>query len=140
MERRKVLDYIIGGSFIAVLSSIFYPIIKFIFPPKLHESSQITVMVGKVDEVPLNSGKIFKFGAKPGIIVRKDDGSFAALSATCTHLGCIVQYRADVGHIWCACHNAHFDLTGKVLSGPPPSPLEEFKVKIIDKIIYVVKE
>ncbi len=79
-------------------------------------------------------------GTRPGIIVRKRDGSFIALSATCTHLGCIVQYRADLEHIWCACHNGHFDLSGKVLSGPPPSPLQEFKVKIIGNEIYVVKE
>lgn len=140
MQRRKVLDFIIGTSFLTVVVSILYPILKFIFPPKLPEASQMQVNVGKVDDIPLNSGKIFKFGSRPGIIVRKADGSFVALSATCTHLGCIVQYRKDLGHIWCACHNGHFDLSGRVLSGPPPSPLQEFKVKIMGDEIYVVKE
>ncbi|MGQ9618081.1 MAG: QcrA and Rieske domain-containing protein [Candidatus Aminicenantia bacterium] len=140
MKRRKIIDYIIGSSFIAVLGTIFYPILKFVFPPKISESTQSTVNVGKVDDIHPNSGKIFRFGSKPGLIVRKSDGSFIALSATCTHLGCIVQYRADLGHIWCACHNGHFDLSGKVLSGPPPSPLQEFKVKIVGDEIYVVKE
>lgn len=140
MQRRKVIDFIIGGSFLTVFVSIFYTIIKFIFPPKLPEASQIQVKVGKIDDIPLNSGKIFRFGSRPGIIVRKADGSFVALSATCTHLGCIVQYRADLEHIWCACHNGHFDLSGKVLSGPPPTPLQEFKIKIMGNEIYVVKE
>lgn len=140
MQRRKVLDFIIGTSFLTVVVSILYPILKFIFPPRLPEASQMQVNVGKVDDIPLNSGKIFKFGSRPGIIVRKADGSFVALSATCTHLGCIVQYRKDLGHIWCACHNGHFDLSGRVLSGPPPSPLQEFKVKIMGDEIYVVKE
>ncbi len=140
MNRRKFFDLIIGGSFLTVLASILYPILRFVFPPKLPEASQLQVNAGKVDEIPLNSGKIFRFGTKPGIIVRKADGSFVALSATCTHLGCIVQYRPDLGHVWCACHNGHFDLSGKVLSGPPPSPLQEFKVKIMGNEIYVVKE
>lgn len=140
MKRKKFLDFIIAGSFLTVLASILYPILRFVFPPKLPETSQLQVKVGKVDEIPLNSGKIFKFGAKPGIIVRKADGNFIALSATCTHLGCIVQYRPELGHIWCACHNGHFDLSGKVLSGPPPSPLQEFKVKVMGDEIYVVKE
>jgi Rieske Fe-S protein len=140
MNRRRILDLIIGGSFLTVIVSIFYPIVRFVFPPKLPEASQIQINVGKVDDIPPNSGKIFRFGTKPGIIVRKVDGSFVAFSATCTHLGCIVQYRPDLGHIWCACHNGHFDLSGKVLSGPPPSPLQEFKVKIMGNEIYVVKE
>lgn len=140
MQRRKFLDLIIGGGFLTVIASILYPIFKFLFPPRMPEVSQMRVNIGKVDDIPLNSGKIFSFGSKPGIIVRKADGSFVALSAVCTHLGCIVQYREDLGHIWCACHNGHFDLSGKVLSGPPPSPLQEFKVKIMGNDIYVMKE
>jgi len=140
MNRRKFLELIIGGSFLGVIFSIFYPIVRFLFPPKLPETPQFQVNVGKVDDIPINSGKIFRLGTKPGIIVRKKDGSFVAFSAVCPHLGCIVQYRPDFEHIWCACHNAHFDLSGKVLSGPPPAPLEEFKVKIMGNEIYVVKE
>jgi Rieske Fe-S protein len=143
MERReflkKSLDFIIGGSLLGVIFSIFYPIMKFIFPPKLPEAPQFQVKVGNVDDIPLNSGKVFRFGTRPGIIIRKSDGTFVAFSATCTHLGCIVQYRPDLGHIWCACHNGHFDLSGNVLSGPPPSPLEKFNVKIIGNEIYVTR-
>jgi Rieske Fe-S protein len=48
----------------------------------------------------------------------------------CTHLGCIVQYRDDIGHIWCACHNGHFDLNGQNIEGPPPTPLETYVVNV----------
>jgi len=51
-----------------------------------------------------------------------------AFSAVCTHLGCTVQYRKDFQHIWCACHNGHFDLNGRNIAGPPPTPLEEYQV------------
>jgi Rieske Fe-S protein len=56
--------------------------------------------------------------------------------ATCTHLACTVQYREDIGHIWCACHNGHFDLNGLNISGPPPRPLDQFVVnETADQIV-----
>jgi Rieske Fe-S protein len=55
-------------------------------------------------------------------------------------LNCTVQYKNDVKHIWCACHNGHFDLFGKVLSGPPPAALEEFNVSIVNEDIIVSKK
>ena len=54
-------------------------------------------------------------------------GNYRALSATCTHLGCIVQYRSDLQEIWCACHNGLYDLNGRNISGPPPRPLAATK-------------
>jgi len=41
-----------------------------------------------------------------------------------------VQYRAETSQIWCACHNGLYDLSGSVVSGPPPRPLEAFKVNL----------
>ena len=110
------------------LGSIFYPILKFMSPPQIIEATQNSVVAGKVNELANNSGKIFKFGSKPGIIVRTDSGELKACSAICTHLDCIVQYRPDLKHIWCACHNGHYSVDGKNISGPPPRPLEEYNV------------
>jgi cytochrome b6-f complex iron-sulfur subunit len=41
-----------------------------------------------------------------------------------------VQFRDATQQIWCACHNGTYDLNGKVVSGPPPAPLEEYAVKV----------
>jgi Rieske Fe-S protein len=82
------------------------------------------------DAVRPNSGQIFKFGNRAGILVRTSSGDLRAFNATCTHLNCIVQYREDLGHIWCACHNGHFDLTGVNVQGPPPRPLERYDVNV----------
>jgi Rieske Fe-S protein len=41
-----------------------------------------------------------------------------------------VQYRDEKQEIWCACHNGVYDLNGKNVSGPPPRPLEEYKVNV----------
>jgi len=126
--RRGFLDYLLGTSALATLGAIVYPIFKFMSPPQVIESTESSVVAAKLSEVPVNSGKIFKFGNKPGILVHTAAGEFKAFSAVCTHLECIVQYRDDTKQIWCACHNGQYNLNGKNIGGPPPRPLEEFKV------------
>lgn len=126
--RRTFLDWLVGGSAVATLGAIIYPIIKFMTPPHIIESTETSVVAAKLTEVTKNSGKIFKFGNKPGLLVRTEGGELKAFSATCTHLDCIVQYRSDTKQIWCACHNGQYNLSGKNIGGPPPRPLEEFKV------------
>ena len=126
--RRSFLDFLLGASALATLGAIVYPIIRFIAPPQIVESAENSVVAAKINEIPPNSGKIFKFGNKPGILVRTAAGELKAFSAVCTHLDCIVQYRDDTKQIWCACHNGQYNLSGKNIGGPPPRPLEEFQV------------
>lgn len=126
--RRRFLDYLLGTSVVATMGAIFYPIFKFMSPPPIIEAMQNSVEGGKLAELPVNSGKIFKFGSQPGILVRTETGELKAFSAVCTHLECIVQYRPDTRQIWCACHNGQYNLSGKNIGGPPPRPLEEYKV------------
>jgi Rieske Fe-S protein len=126
--RRTFLDYLLGTSALATLGAIIYPIFRFMSPPQIVESAENSVVAAKLIEVPPNSGKIFKFGNKPGILVHTASGEFKAFSAVCTHLECIVQYRDDTKQIWCACHNGQYNLSGKNIGGPPPRPLEEYKV------------
>ncbi len=138
-SRRTFLDYLVGSSALATLAAIFYPILKFMTPPQIIESTESSVVAAKVSEIPKNSGKIFKFGNKPGILVRTDSGELKAFSATCTHLDCIVQYRPDTKQILCACHNGQYNLNGKNIGGPPPRPLEEFQVNTRGDDIVVTR-
>lgn len=137
VPRRKIVNYILGGGLLTTIGSIFIPVVNFVIPPKVQEAVQNSVVAAKVGELAVNSGKTFRFGSKPGILVRTGADEYKAFSAICTHLDCTVQYRADFKHIWCACHNGHFDLTGKNLSGPPPRPLESYQVDIRDDDIVV---
>ncbi len=126
--RRRFLDYLLGTSAAATLGAIFYPIIRFMAPPQVVEAMQSSVVAAKLSELPPNSGKIFKFGSKPGLLIRTASGELKAFSAVCTHLDCIVQYRSDTKQIWCACHNGQYNLNGENIGGPPPRPLEEYSV------------
>ncbi|MFQ5676123.1 MAG: ubiquinol-cytochrome c reductase iron-sulfur subunit [bacterium] len=139
LPRRKFVNFLLGGGLLTTVGSIFVPIINFIIPPKVQEAAQSSVVAARIGELPLNSGKVFRFGSKPGILVHTQTDDYVAFSAICTHLQCTVQYRADFKHIWCACHNGHFDLTGKNIAGPPPRPLESYKVDIREDDIVVSK-
>jgi len=57
-------------------------------------------------------------------------GGVYALSAVCTHLGCITRYRSDENAISCPCHGSRFDLEGDVVNGPAPRPLPWLDVQI----------
>jgi len=138
-KRREFLDYLLGTSVVATLAAIAYPAFKFLVPPAVTESAQSSVVAVKVDEIEANSGKIYKFGTKPGILIRTPSGELKAFSATCTHLDCIVQYRPDMKMVWCACHNGQYNLSGQNVGGPPPRPLDEFVVNTRGDEIVVSK-
>lgn len=139
VTRRKFLDYLLGTGAFATLAAIFYPVFRFMVPPQIVEAQQNSVVAAKTSEIANNTGKIFKFGSKPGLIVRTQSGDLKAFSASCTHLDCIVQYQPESKDIICACHNGIYDLSGKNVSGPPPRPLEEFKVNVKGDDIVVSK-
>lgn len=140
MKRRNFVNYFLGGSLLATVLAFLYPIIRFVLPPRQAEALEKRVSAAKVGELPPNSFKIFKFGATPGILINTPDGQLVALTAVCTHLTCTVRYENDSGTLFCPCHNGRFDLAGNVISGPPPAPLETYKVEISGEEIFVSKK
>jgi cytochrome b6-f complex iron-sulfur subunit len=64
------------------------------------------------------------------VLLQPTAGEFLALSAVCTHLGCIVKWVADSEEFLCPCHGGRFSPAGQVLGGPPPKPLAVYGVSI----------
>jgi Rieske Fe-S protein len=129
-QRRTLIQWLLGGGFAASIVSLVYPALRFMNPPEVAEASVNEVPAGKVQDLKPNSGKIVKFGSRPALLVRVGENDWRAFSAVCTHLNCTVQYQDSTRQIWCACHNGLYDLNGKVVSGPPPAPLEEYAVRV----------
>jgi cytochrome b6-f complex iron-sulfur subunit len=136
-SRRHFINVLLGGGLLGWLGSVLYPVISYLKPPKVAEANVQTVRAGTAVEFPPNTGQIVKFGRMPVVLIRMENGDFRAFAATCTHLDCIVQYRSDLGQIQCACHNGLYDLAGRNVSGPPPKPLEEFAVNVVNDEIMV---
>lgn len=137
VSRRRFLDLALGGGVIAWLGTVLYPLYSYLKPPPTREPQATSVKVGKLSEIPPNSGKIFKFGTKPGILIHTAEGELRAFQATCSHLDCTVQYKPEWKLIWCACHNGRYNLEGINISGPPPRPLVVYEVHVKDDEIHV---
>lgn len=136
-SRRRWLTYLLGTSLGASVVSFLYPVLRFVVPPVSSEPSlsEIELDVKASDILP-NSGRIVPFSGKPVILFRTAAGELKALTATCTHLACTVQYRGDRSDIWCACHNGVYDANGTNISGPPPKPLTKLDVAVRgDKVV-----
>ena len=129
-DRRTFLDALLAVGFVSTAAAIAYPVSRFLVPPASGEAATGTAVAGKSAALKPNTGLIFPFGSKPAIVVRTADGELRAFSAVCTHLDCTVQYKADTSQLWCACHNGMYDLSGNVVSGPPPRGLEQFVVNV----------
>lgn len=75
---------------------------------------------------------------KSGIIIINTGGdSFVALSAICTHEGCIVGYNNSAGNVQCPCHGSVFSTGGAVLNGPATSPLAKYAVSKSGNILTI---
>ena len=135
--RRRFVEVILGSGFVATLAAFLYPVIRYLAPPQSLDLGTEAVVAGRVGELKPNTGKIFRFGSRPGLLIRTANGEYRAMSAICTHLACTVQYREDLHLVWCACHNGMYDLNGRNISGPPPRPLEVYEVQVSGDEIFV---
>ncbi len=128
--RRRLVEFLLGGGLLASAASFLYPILRYVVPPASADIGGDTVVAAKLGDLKPNSGKIFRFGSRPGLLILTGEREYRALAATCTHLDCTVQYRDDLRQVWCACHNGLYDLNGRNISGPPPRPLEAYDVHV----------
>jgi cytochrome b6-f complex iron-sulfur subunit len=128
--RRRLVEILLGGGMLASIVSFLYPVLRYLVPPAVAELGGDEVVAAKVGELKPNASKIFRFGSRPGLLLLTTSGEYRALSATCTHLSCTVQYRNDLQQVWCACHNGLYDMAGRNVSGPPPRPLDSYVVHV----------
>ena len=95
---------------------------QFLSPNTLREPA-LKFKAGSPEDYPPGSVTLNK--EQKVFIVRAKEGYFYALSAVCTHLGCIVQWEKDKQDFLCPCHAGHYSADGVVTAGPPPKPLKK---------------
>jgi cytochrome b6-f complex iron-sulfur subunit len=123
------------------VGALGYPVYRYLASPMEMASSATAITeVTLKDAQKLAAGSVlmFKFGTAPAMLIHHLDGTWVALTAVCTHLGCTVQYEPQMNRIHCACHGGVYDpRTGANVSGPPPKPLKLFKVAVNDAGVLV---
>ena len=139
MPRRTALRFLLG-TVVGSVASLLYPVLRYLVPPAESGMSASEALAGRIDELKPNSGKTFRFGSRPALLVRLASGEYRSMSGVCTHLGCTVQYKPETSQIWCACHNGCYDVNGRNVSGPPPRALDTYEVNVRGQEIYVIKK
>jgi len=97
--------------------------------------------VGPIDSI--QSGSVIYEPEQKAFVVRDEQGSFYALSAVCTHLGCTTKWNASgVGGnpnavIACPCHGSLFNKRGELIQGPAQRSLDKFRLRLEDNKLVV---
>jgi cytochrome b6-f complex iron-sulfur subunit len=124
MPRRRLLAWLssvglFGSAVLSAVSNLVF------IKPRATYGQPARFAIGKADDFP--PGTRISLDAKRVCIVREGN-KIAAISTTCTHLGCIVGI-SDTGFA-CPCHGSRFDQDGTVTGGPAPKPLPWYKVTL----------
>jgi cytochrome b6-f complex iron-sulfur subunit len=128
-DRRAFFTRIgLGSLGIAAVGTVVFSY-EFLSPNVLYEPSAI-VNVGKPDSFAMNS---VTMDVNSGIYLVRAEEGFFALSAVCTHLGCLTAWNQDLGIIACPCHGSKFKRTGEKIEGPAPKPLPWLKTTVSDE-------
>ncbi len=128
LTRRVFIMASLTTASIVAAGGTVYPLYRYLFPSDSKGGGKGTSVTIPEAEVVVGGARFFKFKGKPAILIRKSEKEVIAMSAVCTHLGCVVKYSESDQIIKCPCHGAKFDLKGKVIAGPAPKPLQLFLV------------
>lgn len=108
---------------------------QFVYPTAAKVST-VQVLATSLSRLPPGSRLTRNLEGNEIILVNQD-GRVRAFSTVCTHLGCRVTWQTNAQRFFCPCHSGVFDADGKVVSGPPPRPLDEFAVEVKGGSVYV---
>ncbi len=128
VTRRQFLDGLLQAGALGLLGIFVYPVARFVWGRV--EPIPASVRLTGAAKLPMGEGQLFRYGSRPGLLIRTKEGEWRAFSAICTHLECTVRYERDREWIRCACHDGIYNLAGKNVSGPPPKPLSKYVVQV----------
>jgi menaquinol-cytochrome c reductase iron-sulfur subunit len=140
--RRNFYVAAIYGIWAAVAAALGIPaFIYLLFPPRLPKENE-WVEVGDITRLTPGSPVEMVF-RRTGVdgwkimsekstawVVKSADNQVVAFGPQCTHLGCAYHWDEAKNEFLCPCHTSLFSLTGKVLSGPAPRPLDRYETKV----------
>ncbi len=128
ISRRRFLAYAWIGAAAIVVGELIFGTLAFLWPRRKGPKVETVFVAGKVSDFKV--GQVTPFRKERAFILRTE-GGFLAISGVCTHLHCIVNWNEVLKKFECPCHGAKFNQTGEVLEGPPPRPLDLYKVQVV---------
>lgn len=131
--RREFLALLATGAMGVAALGTAITAVRYMWPEVLFEEER-RFRIGRPEEISV--GTLVALPQQKVYIMHAAEGFFA-MSATCTHLGCLTQYEKENNRIFCPCHGSRFDVTGKVTDGPAPKPLPRLELVVESGLLVV---
>lgn len=140
--RRRFFQWVTRAAAGLIGLSLAIPLVGYVISPALKRRTQSWVDVASLDELPLGKPKQVDYVAtvqdgyletktqKAVWAVKQTDGQVTVFSPICTHLGCGYHWDEGEQKFKCPCHGSAFDLSGRVVAGPAPRPLDALPSKM----------
>jgi len=129
ISRRKLIGYAWIGAAAIVMGELIGGTLAFLWPKRKEGKGEKIFIAGKVSDFKV--GEVIYF-RKERAFIQRLEGGFLAFSAICPHLSCVVNWNEMIKKFECPCHGAKFKQNGEVLEGPPPRPLDLYKLQIVE--------
>jgi menaquinol-cytochrome c reductase iron-sulfur subunit len=142
-SRRSFLGVLLGlaSTFIGALLAI--PVLRYIFYPLTASAgdsdwtevgpaailSDVQMPLRRTLDLKQRDGWL-ETTSQPIVYIIKGGGKLKALSAICTHLGCVVPWDPGRNEFVCPCHGGTYSADGKHISGPPRRSLDSLETKV----------
>jgi menaquinol-cytochrome c reductase iron-sulfur subunit len=150
LNRRQFVKVTAASIVTLITAAIGLPALAYIiYPATQTQESDAWIPLGPLENYPVGQPTLFNFtrtkvngwektvNSYGAYVVRYTEITQKVFSSTCTHLSCRVNWRNDETDFHCPCHDGVFDMEGKVVSGPPPRPLDEYENKVEDGNLFI---
>lgn len=132
-QRRRFLALLGTGALGVAGLGLTGATLRFIEPNVLFEEER-RFAVGRPEDI--SPGTVLVLSRQRVYVIRTAAG-FYALSAVCTHLGCVTRYDTSRGGIFCPCHGSQYTLDGMVTAGPAPRALTRLQLTVEKGVLVV---
>jgi nitrite reductase/ring-hydroxylating ferredoxin subunit len=136
-------SFAMGAGLLASYGTLAAYLGRFLLPS--HPAEQGWMFVTEVASMPAGGSLVYRTPmGSPVSVTRQGAGSgpsdFVALSSTCPHLGCQVNWESQNNRFFCPCHNGTFDASGKAVEGPPAEAgqaLLQYPMRISKGMLFI---
>ncbi|HZT09223.1 MAG TPA: Rieske (2Fe-2S) protein [Chloroflexota bacterium] len=141
--RRALLARVGAGLGAFLAAALGVPVIGAIVSPAGRRDESPWISLGQVADFAVGQPRMVQFGIRRADgylqttlpravwVYRSTEENVVVRNARCTHLGCLVGYRAESSTFVCPCHGGVFARDdGRVLDGPPPRAMDELRYRI----------
>lgn len=142
VARRRFLCGMVGSGAAALGAGVGVPLLAYV--GNLREEPPPDWLEIEPADYQLAPGtaKKLMYGPITALLIRTPGprSELKVFVATCTHLDCPVGYDPRRNRIFCPCHEGFYHVDGRVMSGPPPRRLQEFKHRFRDDKLIIALE